>query len=206
MQRSAIRLSFLPMATDSCLAAPHAEEYATDAYRHHEARETRREDLLRRGNAQQQDRGGPRDHPATLAHPVVQARSVFASRIRVDSLGQYLGCTLLVWGCGRIRHAEQSDAKSVGEVVDDSDDVADGGGDRHPRDDLPKGPRPFHRIRCPRPPCHRFFLKGHDCSSLRRRWKTVVWCESRSAARLRFWRKEVASRSHRRDERKGRHP
>lgn len=105
MQRSAIRLSFLPMATDSCLAAPHAEEYATDAYRHHEARETRREDLLRRGNAQQQDRGGPRDHPATLAHPVVQARSVFVSRIRVDSSGQYLGFTLLVWGCGPIRHA-----------------------------------------------------------------------------------------------------
>lgn len=199
MQRSAICLSFLPMATDSCLAAPHAEEYATDAYRHHEAREMRREDLLRRGNAQQQDRGGPRDHPATLAHPVVQARSVFVSRIRVDSLGQYLGCTLLVWGCGPIHHAEQSGAKGVGEV-------ADSGGDRHPRDDLPEGPRPFHRIRCPRSPCHRFFLKGHDCSSQRRRWKTVVWCESRSAGRLRFWRKEVASRSHRRDERKGRHP
>lgn len=46
-------------------------------------RETRRENLLRRGNAQQQDRGGPHDHPATLAHPVVQARSVFVSRTRV---------------------------------------------------------------------------------------------------------------------------
>lgn len=105
----------------------------------------------------------------SCASGVVQARSVFVSRTRVDSPGQYLGCALLAWGCGRVRHAEQSGAKGVGEVVDDSDDAADGDGDRHPRDDLPEGPRLFHRIRCPRSPCHRFFLKDHDCSSPRRR-------------------------------------